>query len=66
MGAGRAAVGSWGPVRRHLVQPGGVSNRGKDRLLASEAGEDGSDNISALDREVRGRRHSIVWGSPGG
>ena len=46
------------------VQPGGVSSRGEDRLL-TEAGEEGSDNISALDTEVRGRGHSLVWGSPG-
>lgn len=66
MGAGRAAVGSCGPEGRHLVQPGGMSSRGDDRLLASEAGEEGSDNISALDTEVRGRGHSQVWGSPRG
>lgn len=33
--------------------------------VLTEAGEEGSDNISALDTEVRGRGHSLVWGSPG-
>lgn len=65
MGAGRAAVGTYGPEGRYLVQPGGVSSRGEDRLLASEAEEGGSDSISALGTEVRGRGYSQVWGSPG-
>lgn len=57
-GAGRAAFGGHGPDRRHLAQPGGVSSRGKDRLLASEVGEEGRGNISALDTGERQRAQS--------
>lgn len=51
---GRAAVGGCGPERGHLVQPGGISSRGEDRLL-TEAEEEESDNISALDTGERQR-----------